>query len=282
MKLLLLLLLASWSTVGAAEHKRKLKIKNEDAVKGLKQKQRRNLRPRVGTAKKVSVDVIAAVSVLGGAEFDDPNSYQNRALEYVQVTRGLSTVNEEFKVYYGLACVYLASSGVHNKYTLARFPELDTLPEWLTRDNWMSTANYCTWWGITCNNRGEITQLTLSANRLFGTFAPEVQHLARTLEEIELFNNFFLLTEGDAGNEWIGQMTNLKNLFFGTTSFEYDGVPSFLGGLSKLGEPNIFFGGLGFGHLQATDASFSFLSFFFHLLHRATGHEQHVLYRRTH
>lgn len=71
--------------------------------------------------------------------------------------------------------------------------------------------------------------------RMFGIFAPEVQLLAETMEIIELFQNVYLVTEGDAGNSWIAQMTSLRRLFFGTTAFEYPGIPTFINALTQLG-----------------------------------------------
>jgi Leucine-rich repeat (LRR) protein len=61
------------------------------------------------------------------------------------------------------------------------------------------------------------------------------------LQEIDLFNNLYLLAEGDAGNAWIGQMTNLQKLFLGSTSFEYDGIPPYTANLPLLQELDFSF-----------------------------------------
>jgi hypothetical protein len=117
---------------------------------------------------------------------------------------------------------------VHNKVTRAEFENID-LPGWITSSKWLTDSSFCEWHGVTCNSVGEVTRLQMDSNRMYGIFAPEVQILKESLEVIDLYGNFFLLTEGDEGNSWIGQMSKLKKLFIGSTSFEYTGIPTFIG-----------------------------------------------------
>lgn len=195
---------------------------------------------RVGKASKVQVREFQLIGTLslqgGGQEFDDPESYQSRALDYVMNERGLNTLNEEVLTYYGLACVFLASSGVHNKRTLVEFSNVPQLPPWLRRDGWLSSnQDKCSWSGVVCDGSGHVIELNLAANRLFGVIAPEIQHLAFSLRSLNFFNNFYLVTDGDEGNAWIGELSNLRALNFGTTSFEYLGIPIFFEKLANLG-----------------------------------------------
>jgi len=176
--------------------------------------------------------LVSAVTLNGGVEFDDPDSYQLKALQYVTQTRGLTLQDDDFFVYYALACIYYATFQVPNKNTEAA--GLTTLDPWTTSTNWVdATADKCTWHGITCENNN-VMSIRLDSNNLFGFFPPEVQFLASSLKIIDLFDNYHLTTVGDAGNDWMGLMTNLERLYFGTTSFEYDGTPIFWNKLSKL------------------------------------------------
>jgi len=139
----------------------------------------------------------------------------------------------EYIHYYAIACIHTASSGVSNKHTDNEFPNLTTLPGWITSNNWLTNSSYCTWYGIACKN-GLVDKIELFENRMYGTFAPEVQLLADSVTVIDLFDNFFLTTEGDAGNGWIAKMVNLVQLLFGSTSFEYPGVAPYINKLPKL------------------------------------------------
>lgn len=40
---------------------------------------------------------------------------------------------------------------------------------------------------------------------------------------------------GDAGNAWLGELTNLQILDYGFTNFDYAGVPTEIGRLTNLG-----------------------------------------------
>jgi hypothetical protein len=59
--------------------------------------------------------------------------------------------------------------------------------------------------------------------------------MAASITRIDLFRNS-IYNSGDAGNAWLGQMTSLKELFYGQTNFEYSGVPPSIGQLTNLVE----------------------------------------------
>jgi uncharacterized surface protein with fasciclin (FAS1) repeats len=193
--------------------------------------------PVVVTAAPTSTiqALIETVALQGGAEFEDPESYQSKALAYLEGTLSAQT-DAQYIRYYALSCIFFASNAVSNEFTDVQFPNLNPLPGWITSDGWVTDSDYCGWFGITCE--GVVpTLLELPNNRMFGIFAPEVQLIADTLEVLELFNNFFLTTidNGDAGNDWIAKMVNLRDLFFGTTSFQYPGIPTFINQIPTLG-----------------------------------------------
>merc|ERR1712232_389593 len=71
-----------------------------------------------------------------------------------------------------------------------------------------------------------------------------------SLKLIDLFNNL-INNKDDIGNSWLGEMTNLEFLYFGSTSFEYDGVPTEIGLLANLKELD-FSNTLYFGELEGS------------------------------
>ena len=182
--------------------------------------------------------IIGSIALQGGAEFDDENSYQSRALRYVEETRGLRWNDRDFVVYYALACIYYASFGQPNKWLIQEYGPNTQFGGWSRSRHWMSQSiDKCRWEGIDCNPyTGTIDELKLFSNNMNGIFAPEVQFLSHTLRVLDLFNNPFLATEGDAGNSWLGEMTNLRELSVGSTSFEYPGVPPYINQMDAIGE----------------------------------------------
>ena len=177
--------------------------------------------------------IISKVALQGGKEFDDPDSYQSQALTFLESV--LSPQGEmEYLRYYALACIYTASFAVENKYTRVLFPDNELLG-WTASGLWMTDSDYCNWYGIKCENK-RIATIDLGDNNLLGIFAPEVQFLAESLKEVNLGGNALLVSEGDEGNDWMSMMVNMEYLYFGSTSFEYEGVPTFINnmrGLSK-------------------------------------------------
>jgi hypothetical protein len=141
-----------------------------------------------------------------------------------------------YQVYFALASIFYASSGVHNKRTVDAFTDGEPLLGWISSSNWVTDSSYCTWYGISCNTEGAVSHIELPLNRMYGIFPPEVRLLKDTLEVIDLYSNTFLVAEGDAGNSWIAEMSSLRHLFFGATSFEYAGIPTFVGQLQNLEE----------------------------------------------
>jgi hypothetical protein len=186
--------------------------------------------PTLATNKPPTLYSLLQPELIRGDEFDNPTSYQSKALSFLEDSLSGKS-NDQYKTYFSLACIYYASNGVANKWT-----ELGAvIPSWISSQNWATNNDYCSWYGITCTD-GLVTKIDLANNRLYGTWAPEVQMLKSSLQTIDLYNNFYLAADGDAGHSWIAQMTNLRELFYGTTSFEYNGIPTYIGRLSNLRE----------------------------------------------
>ena len=177
--------------------------------------------------------MISKISLQGGKEFEDADSYQSKALHFLETVLSRQD-DKQYVQYYALACIYTASFGVENKYTKAEFPDGD-LPGWTNSGLWMTDSDFCNWFGITCEST-LVHSIVLDDNNMTGIFAPEVQLLAESLKELDLDGNTLLLSEGDDGNNWMSKMVNMEFLYLGSTSFEYYGVPTFINkmrGLSK-------------------------------------------------
>jgi hypothetical protein len=112
----------------------------------------------------------------------------------------------------------------------------------------MTDTDVCLWYGITCDDvTGKVTKIELFSNRLTGSFPAETSLLEDSLNYLDLYNNF-LVNVGDEGNAWLGELTNLEYLFYGTNGFQYDGIPTHINRLKKLLEYdcsyNLYFGPL--------------------------------------
>jgi hypothetical protein len=187
-------------------------------------------------------DIIESVARFGGTEFQDPSSYQSRAKRWVMtqefpIQDGSSmTIEQQAIQLYALACIFFNTYAVKSDWTDFHYGSDVAIPGWFSKQGWLeNAANVCNWYGLTCNEEGRIESIELDTNGLTGYFPPEVAHLHETLKTIDLYNNI-LHNLGDLGNSFLGELTNLEYLFIGTTSFEYDGVPTAIGKLTKLKE----------------------------------------------
>jgi hypothetical protein len=138
----------------------------------------------------------------------------------------------EILQFYVLACIYFATNGASNKFTDLVAPGCP-VPTW-TVDDWLLPRDYCQWTGVTCNDvQNAVAAIDLASNQLRGTFPPEVVLLKATLQRINVANNEFHTSQDP---KWLFRMSELQYLYFGSTSWEYPGVPAYLSGARKLGE----------------------------------------------
>jgi hypothetical protein len=187
-------------------------------------------------------DIIDRVARFGGAEFENPQSYQSFARRWVLTHQypihdgsAMSTEQQAVQLY-AIACIYYNTFSVRSVWTDYHYGTNTQIPGWFSSLGWMDDASdICNWYGLTCNDQGRISKVELDTNGLTGYFPPEVALLHETLQTIDLYNNI-LHNSGEIGNSFLGELTNLEFLYFGTTSFEYDGVPTHIGRLTKLQE----------------------------------------------
>jgi hypothetical protein len=156
----------------------------------------------------------------GGTEFEDPESYQSKALARTEEQIGIEIMTDAKIVqYYALYCLFTATNKVPNAITDhdPRFIDIE-FPEWNLAGNWEETdVDPCSGWhGIECEN-DQVTAIDLYSNVLTGIFPLEVMLLASdgdystgagNLNRIDLFRNEYLFNGFD--NSW---MTHLGSNF---------------------------------------------------------------------
>ena len=177
----------------------------------------------------------------GGSEFEDPTAYQSRAMSWV-MSQDLppprnSSITREDQVLqlFALACIYYNTFSVRNEGTDFHFGG-SPIPGWFSSAGWLQDpAEYCFWYGLKCDTIGFVSEIELHSNGLTGYFPPEAALLRENLVRLDLFNNI-INNQGDLGNSFLGELTNLEYLFYGNTDFEYDGIPTEIGLLTKLKE----------------------------------------------
>jgi hypothetical protein len=195
--------------------------------------------PTVHNADEIK-DAILTVAREGGAEFENPDSYQSKALAYVQgqtlpAPKIPLNLDEQAIQLYALACIYYNTYSVSSVWTDFLYGEEIEVPGWLTAIEWVRDSNeVCSsWWGITCNSNGQVEELKLNENGLTGYIPPETAILHVSLKSIDLYDNI-IHNKGDIGHSFLGELTNLEKLFYRKTYFEYAGIPSAISQLTKL------------------------------------------------
>jgi len=246
------------------------------------------------------IRVIAVTKGLNQEElsvgFDD--TYQSKALLHLSEQVGVDNFSYAKLVqYYALYCIYHATNGVPNEITDAdvRFENI-VMPEWLMSANWKdvttidacgttttttttivdnTTENIATtlststttstsegWYGVVCDDEGQVIALDLFDNILSGVFPEEIVLLASdgqystpgagNLERLDLYENQFLSNRGDSS--WMSDLgSNMTTILVEGTGFSGD-IPLLPENLVNFNIANAFYTG-GFN-----DDSFSFSS----------------------
>jgi hypothetical protein len=130
--------------------------------------------PAVDPAQFAGLSVfefIPAISLADPSVFDDLDSVESRALNYVaNAGLGFDTDIEADRTriiqLYSLRTLWWAS-------------ELD----WVDETGWTTSTDECTWFGVTCDETGIVTDITMPANGLTGSLPPDLARLSslRTL-----------------------------------------------------------------------------------------------------
>jgi hypothetical protein len=179
-------------------------------------------------------DILLPVALFGGVEFEDPDTYQSKALAFLcsSDTSGLS--DDRIIQRYSLASIYYATNNVSTPFTDIAFGPGLIFP-WSDEDNWVTDANECDWIKVQCDSANNVILLDLFSNLVTGEFPPEVSILKGTLQILDVGTNQ-VFTDGNIFNEYLGRLTELVDLRYDDTNFQNNpGVPAELANLKKLG-----------------------------------------------
>ena len=135
-----------------------------------------------------------------------------------------------------LAVLYLAANPPKNlnqkllmtRFTLTTFFISLAGWKWKQGDNWLGNDSECTWYGVTCNDQGILTGITLRHNNLAGAL-PESLSYVSTLQVLNLAQNSITGTLPSS----LAQLSNLLTLEFSINKFS-GSVPEGLWALSKM------------------------------------------------
>ncbi|KAL7577732.1 hypothetical protein ACA910_010496 [Epithemia clementina (nom. ined.)] len=121
------------------------------------------------------------IALRGGVEFQDPDSYQSKALQFL-LDRGnvfgeLSVL--KLQQIYAMLCFYYATDGEGS---------------WNDNYPWLNGHDECLWGGVTCDAQYNVEKLDLTEGGLSGEIAEELQ-LIESLKELILEDNAGLTGE---------------------------------------------------------------------------------------
>ena len=83
---------------------------------------------------------------------------------------------------------------------------------WVANTNWLIETDVCSWFGVTCDSNGRVTQLSMWSNNIDGPLSETIGNL-RLLEVISLADNSL----SGSIPETIGELDNLRRVM-GPTS----------------------------------------------------------------
>jgi hypothetical protein len=147
-------------------------------------------------------------SLYDGSELEDNTSYQYKAYVWLESTSYAQLPEWRILQRFTLACIYYATFQVRTLFTDTLYGNNVDIPPWNNTENWLSSNNECTWFGILCNDHQRVREVELYSNSLTGSFPPEVVHFKNSLIALDLYDNA-IWNEGDQGNAWLQNLTNL-------------------------------------------------------------------------
>jgi hypothetical protein len=179
-------------------------------------------------------DILLPVALFGGVEFEDANSYQSKALQFLCTSDTAGLSDDRIIQRYSLASIYFATFNVSTVFTDIAFGPGLIFP-WSDSDGWVTDANECDWAKIDCDANNSVTLIDLFSNLVTGEFPPEVSILKGTLQILDVGTNQ-VFTDGAIFNQYLGRLTELVDLRYDDTNFQNNpGVPTEIGNLKKLG-----------------------------------------------
>ena len=104
---------------------------------------------------------------------------------------------------------------------------------WVRRDSWLSDRHIGTWFGVTVNRNGRVSELVMPENGLIGEMPPEIG----TLTELVNLSLYYNALEGEIPSE-LADLTELTTLYLGGNRLSGE-IPAWLGDLAHLENLNL-------------------------------------------
>jgi hypothetical protein len=151
------------------------------------------LSPTVTAELRLERNLILTRSPASAGALNDDTSSQSQALAWLESDPTAETLTEERLV---------------QRWVMATLAFSLAYESWDSNDNWLDSDDVCSWFGIACNNGGNVVTLALRNNGLDGTLPSEVSLLGGTLRSLDVGNNG--LTGGFPSS--FGRLVNLETL----------------------------------------------------------------------
>ena len=78
---------------------------------------------------------------------------------------------------------------------------------WDNSDDWLEDADVCMWYGITCDDNGQVSEIDFEGNNLFGDLPPEIGNLSN-LKMLDVSGNMLTSLPPEIGN-----LSSLQSLY---------------------------------------------------------------------
>jgi hypothetical protein len=154
--------------------------KNEEKTQLLLQKNEEEQKGEIGEYITKQDLVDKGIALEYGQEFNDPTSYQSRALEVMKkhsVITSFIYTEDKLAQRYALLCLYFQTNRVRTDVTDEHYG-YGTTPQWKNAEPWNFPDDECSWYGIACNIFGMVIRIELPNHLLTGYIPTEIKHLA--------------------------------------------------------------------------------------------------------
>lgn len=139
--------------------------------------------------------IIEDAMVAAGLSTDNllsADSYLYKAFDWLADSANVGNYDDAQKIQrFALACFYYSTYQVPTKYSENPDP-------WFQSDGWMTDADECDWFGISCTKAKMIHSISLEKNKLAGNIPPEIALMGDDLKGLVLTSNGVTIHERDS------------------------------------------------------------------------------------